>query len=107
MESKVPARAPGEVRHYLSQIRKKLQEEGFRTFRDRDGTINVWIGAKSLGNVGEHGEFYCNSNDLLNPIWKEQIEKIMQAIEEVNKQMQQAPVEIPEQDVCEMTLEQV
>lgn len=106
MERKVPTRTSEEVKRYLSQIQKKLQAEGFKTFWEKDGTIAVWRGFKSLGNIGEHGEFYCKSGDLLNPVSKMQIEKVMQAIEEVNiQQQQQIPVEIPDQTICEMTLE--
>lgn len=105
MERNVPKRTADEVKRYMAQIREKLKPLGFKTVRNADGTLEVWKGVKYLGNVGRYGEFYCNSNDLVDPTWKAEIEKIMQAIEEVNRQLQQVPVEIPEPTVGEMTLE--
>lgn len=87
----------------MAQIKEKLKLLGFQSVRNADGTLEVRKGSKYLGSIGKYGEFYCNSNDLADPIWKAQIEKIMQAIEEVNAQQEQTAVEIPEQTVGEMT----
>lgn len=73
----------------MSQIKEKLKPLGFKTVRNGNGTLDVWKDAKYLGNIGRYGEFYCNSDDLVDPTWKAEIEKVMQAIEEVNSQMQQ------------------
>lgn len=76
---------------YTSQLEEKLQSQGFETFTDRDGMLGVRRGEKYLGSIGSHGEFYCNSKDLNDPLWKHQIEKVMQSIEAVNTQMTEAP----------------
>lgn len=105
MQRNLPTKTPDEVKRYMAQIKETLKPLGFKAVRKADGTLEVWKGVKYLGNIGIYGEFYCNSNDLTDPTWKAEIEKIMQAIEEVNRQMQQTPVEIPEPTVGEMTLE--
>ena len=79
------------MNEYTSQLEEKLQAQGFDTFIDRDGMLGVHFGEKYLGSVGSHGEFYCNSKDLTDPLWKRQIEKVMQSIEAVNAQMAEAP----------------
>ena len=76
---------------YTSQLEEKLQAQGFETFTDRDGLLGVRSGDKYLGSIGSQGEFYCNSKDLADPLWKHQIEKVMQSIEAVNAQMTEAP----------------
>lgn len=76
---------------YLSRVEEKLKQNGFETFRYKDGTVGVKIGGRTLGNVGEHGEFYCNSDDLKDPLWRKFIEKVMKTIEEVNTEMQPEP----------------
>ena len=76
---------------YTSQLEEKLQAQGFETFTDRDGLLGVRSGDKYLGSIGRQGEFYCNSKDLADPLWKHQIEKVMQSIEAVNEQMTEAP----------------
>ena len=90
---------------YFTQIEEKLRQSNFETFRCKDGSIGVRKGIKNLGTIGEHGEFYCNSSDLTHPYWKDQIEKVMQTIEEVNAQIRQDAAEAPEQAPSEMTLE--
>lgn len=76
---------------YTSQLEEKLQSQGFETFTDRDGMLGVRRGEKYLGSIGSHGEFYCNSKDLNDPLWKHQIERVMQSIEAANTQMTEAP----------------
>lgn len=68
-----------------SQIKKKLREKGFDTTRISHGVLRVWSSLKKLGDVGYHGEFYCNSDDLADPHWKAQIELVMQCIDEVKR----------------------
>ena len=64
-------------------IKKKLKENGFDTTQISDGVLRVWKSLKILGDIGYQGEFYCNSDDLVDSHWREQIELVMQCIEAV------------------------
>lgn len=79
------------MNEYTSQLEGKLQAQGFETFTDRDGMLGVRYGDRYLGSIGSQGEFYCNSKDLKDPLWKHQIEKVMQSIEAVNAQLTEDP----------------
>ena len=72
---------------YYAELRRKLKEKGFDTSRTQthDGMLRVWDGIRMLGDIGPQGEFYCNSNDLVDPHRKAQFEMVMQCIEEVNR----------------------
>lgn len=92
------------MNEYTSQLEEKLQAQGFETFTDHDGMLGVRRGEKYLGSIGSHGEFYCNSKDLSDPLWKHQIEKVMQSIESVNTQRTEAPGTVTETTVPEPTI---
>ena len=77
---------------YLSRVEEKLQKEGFQTFHYKDGTLGVRRVGITLGNVGSHGEFYCNSDDLAEPVKGSMINGIMKAITEVNSEMGNAQI---------------
>lgn len=79
------------MNEYMMRLEENLQAQGFGTFTDRDGMLGVRYGDKYLGSIGSHGEFYCNSTDLADPLWKHQIEKVMQSVEVVNAQLTEAP----------------
>lgn len=78
---------------YMSRVEEKLRQSGFQTFHYKDGTLGVQRLGVTLGNVGNHGEFYCNSDDLKHPVMKAHIEGIMKVISEVRASMAEAPEE--------------
>lgn len=79
---------------HFAPLDEKLRANGFETYLCANGTLSVNRGEKYLGSVGKLYEFYCNSQDLNNPLWLKHIERIMKVIEEVKLKPKQADPEL-------------